>query len=135
HVPAAATPAKLKILIARVNAAEVPAFTAATKASPAPEDLSALTHGGGPPRFSDRLVTRGKAATGSGAYLTDQITAPIDNPWKALMRFGGFDFFADGRRAALCTWDGDVWIVDGIGPSLEKLTWQRIATGLFQPLG
>jgi hypothetical protein len=28
-----------------------------------------------------------------------------------------------------------VWIVSGIDDALEKLTWQRIATGLFHPLG
>jgi hypothetical protein len=51
------------------------------------------------------------------------------------MRIGGFDFFADGTRAALCTWSGDVWIVSGIDDKLPRLEWRRIATGLFQPLG
>ena len=59
----------------------------------------------------------------------------MNNPWKSWMRLGGFDFFADGRRAAACTWMGDVWLVDGLGQKAGKLTWQRIATGLFQPLG
>ncbi|MFO1511788.1 MAG: hypothetical protein U1F83_02575 [Verrucomicrobiota bacterium] len=45
------------------------------------------------------------------------------------------DFFADGRRAALSTWNGDVWVVSGVDGDLRDLTWQRIATGLFQPLG
>ena len=35
------------------------------------------------------------------------------------MRFGGFDFFSDGR-AAVCTWSGDVWIVSGIDDKLAK---------------
>jgi hypothetical protein len=51
------------------------------------------------------------------------------------MRFGGFDFFKDAQRAAICTWNGDVWIVDGIADDLSQLTWKRIASGLFQPLG
>jgi hypothetical protein len=51
------------------------------------------------------------------------------------MRFGGFDFFKDGRRAAICTWNGDVWIVSGIDGDLSQLTWKRVASGLFQPLG
>src|SRR5256886_13737400 len=50
------------------------------------------------------------------------------------MRFGGFDFFKDGR-CAICTWDGDVWLVSGIDEKLEHVSWQRIASGLFQPLG
>ncbi len=51
------------------------------------------------------------------------------------MRLTGFDFYADGRRAAVCTWDGDVWLVEGIDAPGKGLTWQRIASGLFQPLG
>ena len=51
------------------------------------------------------------------------------------MRLGGFDFFADGKRAAVCTWSGDVWIVSGIDDKLDKLTWKRFAAGLYQPLG
>ena len=37
--------------------------------------------------------------------------------------------------AAICTLHGDVWLVSGIDSKLEKLTWKRFATGLFQPLG
>jgi hypothetical protein len=50
------------------------------------------------------------------------------------MRLGGLDFFPDGR-AAVCTWSGDVWIVSGIDDALEKISWRRYATGLFQPCG
>ena len=45
------------------------------------------------------------------------------------------DFFSDGKRAALCTHDGDIWIVSGIDDKLEKLTWTRFASGLFESLG
>ena len=38
-------------------------------------------------------------------------------------------------QAVLCTWDGDVWQVDGIDGKSGTLTWRRIASGLFQPLG
>ena len=51
------------------------------------------------------------------------------------MRVSGFDFLPDGHRAAVCTWDGDVWSVGGLDRPAEGLTWQRIASGLFQPLG
>ena len=30
---------------------------------------------------------------------------------------------------------GDVWLVHGADAKLEKLTWKRFATGLYQPLG
>ena len=52
------------------------------------------------------------------------------------MRLGGFDFFPDNPdRAAVCTWMGDVWLVDGVAGDLEELQWRRICSGLFQPLG
>jgi hypothetical protein len=35
---------------------------------------------------------------------------------------------------AVCSWDGDVWLVDGFLKG-DQLTWQRIASGLYQPLG
>ena len=40
----------------------------------------------------------------------------------------------DGKRAAVATWLGDVWIVDGIDGRLAEHRWKRICTGLFQPL-
>ncbi|NIP92231.1 MAG: hypothetical protein GWO24_01650, partial [Akkermansiaceae bacterium] len=60
---------------------------------------------------------------------------PADNPWQSWMRTSGFDFFEGGKSAAVCTWNGDVWIVDGIDQSEGELKWQRICAGLFQPLG
>ena len=51
------------------------------------------------------------------------------------MRTSGFDYFEGGRSAAVCTWNGDVWIVDGLDQSEGVLQWQRVASGLFQPLG
>ncbi|HRI16629.1 MAG TPA: hypothetical protein PLX89_26860, partial [Verrucomicrobiota bacterium] len=93
---------------------------------------------GGPKRWPQTVNLAGKLETSStpdGAYVTDSITAPEDNPWKRRVRFGGMDFFADGKRAALCTHDGDIWIVAGIDEKLEKLVWSRYASGLYEPLG
>ena len=134
HVPAGATPAKLKILIGRPGDGGIAAFEAAAKASAAPKDLSQLTHGGAP-RWLEKLTSKGEPGADNNAYVSDKISDPTPNPWAPRMRFGGFDFFKDGKRAAICTWDGDVWIVDGIDRDLTKLSWQRIATGMFQPLG
>jgi len=134
HIPAAATPAKLKILIAQAPANGAAAFVAAMKESPAPADLAQLTHGG-PSRWPEKITTSGTLATNAEAYVVDTLALPQENPWKARLRPGGFDFFKDAKRAAICTWDGDVWIVDGLDSSLQKLSWQRIATGMFQPLG
>ena len=57
----------------------------------------------------------------------------------------GFDFFEAGNAAAVADWDGNIWLVEGLNGLPERLTstsgstttltWKRIASGLFQPLG
>ena len=95
-------------------------------------DLHSLT-AGGPARWPQRLTTAVQTITDSGPFAQDSLTPPESNPWLAQMRLTGLDFFHDGRMA-VCTWDGDVWIVSGL-PDGPQLTWQRIASGLYQPLG
>lgn len=137
RIPANATPLKVKLLIAHpapgLDASTLFAF--ALVSTPA-TDLTPLTQGG-PPRWNPPLATRGKMGNEDGPFAVDELTPPPDasNPWHSWMRFGGFDFFKDGRRAAICTWNGDVWIVSGVEGDLAQLTWKRIASGLFQPLG
>lgn len=97
------------------------------------EDIAALTKGG-PARWTEKIETQGVLGKDDEAYTVDTITPPETNPWNSWLRFGAHDFFSDGR-AAITTWSGDVWIVSGIDAKLEKLTWKRFATGLFQPLG
>ena len=42
----------------------------------------------------------------------------------------------DPNVAVVCAWDGSVWRVSGFGSTdANTLTWRRIASGLFQPLG
>lgn len=137
RVPASATPLNVKLLIANpgpdVDAGTLFAF--ALVSSPA-ADLTAFTQGG-PERWNPPLATRGKLGNEDGPFAVDELTTPPDaaNPWHTWMRFGGFDFFKDGLRAAICTWNGDVWTVSGVDGDLAQLTWKRIASGLFQPLG
>ena len=93
---------------------------------------------GGPGRWPQEVLTKGvlnTSKTPDGAYVTDSLTPPLENPWKRRVRFGGLDFFRDGKRAALCTWDGDVWIVSGIDEKLENLKWRRFASGMYETLG
>ncbi|MDA1049763.1 MAG: c-type cytochrome [Planctomycetota bacterium] len=106
-------------------------------------DLSASTSGG-PPRWSAKIKTQAGIGDSSGPFAVDVMTPPFDNPWFCRMRLTGFDFFPDGDRAAVSSWDGSVWLVSGLSqlPAADatvevapELTWQRIASGLFQPLG
>lgn len=104
----------------------------------ADRDLTPLTRGG-PPRWPQKLETQLIAGADDGPFATDILTPPEDNPWLAQTRFTGLDFLPDGR-IAVCTWDGDVWLVEAAAaqpPAVSPVTlrWQRIASGMFQPLG
>jgi len=126
-------PLKFKVFIARVDTdAEVDAIRAALKSAKAPADLASLTKGAS--AQWPAVVTQGVPGTNAGPYVVDHITEPTPNPWNAKTYFGGHDFFPDGR-AAVCTFHGDVWLVSGLDEKLEKITWKRFASGLFQPLG
>jgi len=80
------------------------------------------------------LETKGEIGAGKQPWVIDTLTAPYENPWKALLFFSGIDFLPNGDLVA-CTIHGDVWLVTGVDAQLGKLTWHRFATGLFQPLG
>ncbi|MCU0702810.1 MAG: c-type cytochrome [Fimbriiglobus sp.] len=126
-IPASATPTRVKVLLAKPGTD----LAAVAKASPAPKPLEPLTHGG-PKRWPEVLKTTVSVGKNNGPFAVDTFGLPERNPWNALLRLTGFDFFPDGKRMAVCTWDGDVWAVDIAG---DSLSWQRIASGLFQPLG
>lgn len=83
------------------------------------------------------VTTKIKRGDESGPFAVDTLTVPVQNlnPHQSWMRTSGFDFYPDGKRAAVCTWMGDVWIVEGIDQLEGSLTWKRICSGLFQPLG
>jgi PA14 domain len=106
---------------------------AAAKAAAKPIDPSTLTKGG-PALWTKTIETKGVLGNNEGAYTVDNITIPEDNPYFSKLRLGGVDFFSDGR-AAVSTWNGDVWICSGIDDKLENLVWKRFAAGLYQTLG
>lgn len=86
-------------------------------------------------RWTETIKTKPRRLGKPGAFVTEIITSPDKNSYRSWMRLGGFDFFEGGDRAAVCTWMGDVWIVEGINSDPQEFTWTRIATGMFQPLG
>jgi len=102
-----------------------------TEVLPDPESLT----GGGPRLFPEPVEVSGRLGPGEGAWAVDSIPLPTDNPWESKIRFGGFDFFPDGKRVACSTWNGDVWIGEGIDGDMENVTWRRFASGLYQTLG
>ena len=137
RIPAANNALKLQVLIWRGKRGEMDGFdkaVAAVKKAGAPPNLLALT-GGGLAKWKQTVETSIQSGLATGPYVTDTFQLPERNPWKAWMRLGGFDFFKDNKRAAVCTWQGDVWIVSGLDQPKGKLTWRRVAAGMFQPLG
>jgi hypothetical protein len=126
--------ATFKVVIWNGAEADAGKFAALAAGAPALKDFA---HGGAR-RWTDTIKTNGVLATSStpdGAYVTDTIATPETNPWNRRVRFGGFDFFSDGKRAAFCTHDGDIWIVSGIDDKLDHLEWRRFASGMYETLG
>ena len=124
-IPAHQKAIRVQVVFSRDAAPKVGAFA----------DLVALTKGGAP-QYSEVLTsagTTGEPAEGS-AWAVDQIKLPGNNPWKSNLRFGGFDFL-DENTAVLSSWNGDVWTVSGFNKDVTKLSWKRIASGLFETLG
>lgn len=130
-IPASATPFRAKVLVGEVS---IDKINFQAQVSAPPENLSDHLQGG-PSRFPEIVTTQGKNGGNGAAFEVDEITYPSDNPWNSWMRIGGFDFMPGGKRAAVATWLGDVWLVDGIDGELGEHHWKRICTGLFQPLG
>ena len=105
------------------------------KELPAPESLTKYTLGTGRAHYPETIktfVTNGKE---DGSYAVDLLTPPFENPWACRMKLSGIDFFKDANIAAACATDGDIWLIKGLLNPSGELTWQRIGSGLFQPLG
>ncbi len=131
RVPAAATPTRVKVLMAKGDSTLLAEIA---KTTPPPRSLKPLTEGG-PKRWPEVLKAGVSIGKNDGPFAVDAFALPERNPWNAQLRLTGFDFYPDGKRMAVCSWDGDVWLVSGLDNLSGGLTWQRIASGLFQPLG
>jgi hypothetical protein len=111
------------------------AFRELAGSKPPAPDFDALRRPG-PRRWGDPIETAGVLGDDDGAspFVLDTITVPHENAFNALFYIGAVDFFPNGD-AALATAHGDVWIVRGLDDRLDCVSWQRFATGLYQPLG
>jgi cytochrome c5 len=122
---------KIKLLITK---SEVIGLQQYSKSSSQPEDLNTLIKGG-PARYPQKLTTEIQKGEQEGPFQVDILNPPFDSPWKNQFRLSGLDFFKDPNKGVICSTDGDVWLVEGFLKDSGELTWQRIASGLFQPLG
>ncbi len=131
----AGEPTAVKLFSSRIEEGFIGMFGSFMAKNSEPEILTDLVQSHKERRWPESIKTKSRRMGKSGAFVTEDITAPNNNPYRSWMRLGGFDFFDGGDRAAVCTWMGDVWIVDGINSDPQEFMWTRIATGMFQPLG
>jgi putative heme-binding domain-containing protein len=130
-VPAGDLPLDVHVAFASAEAPVDPLVSLLTPPSP-----SSLIGRPAQSLWATPLSTQMAKGDESGPLAIDVLTAPNQNPWNAQLRFSGLDFLnATGDTAVLCTWDGDVWRVEGLTAADGRLTWRRIASGLYQPLG
>lgn len=122
---------KIKLLLGKPGMKGLQQYA---KTSSPPEALDLLIKGG-PARYPQRLTSEVQQGTQEGPFQVDIMNPPFDSPWKNQFRLSGLDFFKDTNKGVICSTDGDVWLVEGFTKNSGKLTWQRIASGMFQPLG
>lgn len=132
-VPPPSESIRLKAAIWTAEPQQQGALQDLVKKSPTCINVSELIKPGSA-RWGEPLVTKGTVSDKPEPYVIDTLTIPFENRYHALMFLSGHDFFENGD-AAVCTAHGDVWRVSGIDDKLERITWKRFATGLFQPLG
>ncbi len=125
--------------LVRVEPGESPTVfrvTAGRQPPSAPDALSGFPAGADLPataRWPQSVTTRGTLAPDTSAYVVDDLALPVPNPWRRNVRLADVQFFSNGR-AAVVTFDGDVWLIDGAQGNLDHLTWRRFASGLNEPL-
>ena len=120
---------KIKILMSKEEIASDEEYS-----SGAIEDLRKYTQGGKKTN-SESLSSNIINMDSERALSLDIFSLPLNNRWQSRIRPTGIDFINDGRDALVCTIDGEVWKIEKINNITGEINWQRIATGMFQPLG
>ncbi len=122
----------VNLVSSRFKESEAQTFHKLVGSLPRGEDLTPLTKGG-TKRWGEPIITKLIRGEESGPFAVDTLTIPYKNAFGSLFFCTGLDFLPDGR-IALCTCHGDVWLVK-VDEKAGTCSWQRYATGLYQPLG
>jgi mono/diheme cytochrome c family protein len=133
HIPPSDAPRSIEVLRQAGDEAGLSSFRAFAAAAVPSGDLLDLTHGG-PNPHPQPLTLAGTPGDPVNGYALDTLPIPFDNPYGAWLRTSALGFFNDGR-CAVATYTGDIWIVSGIDAGLRHVTWQRFASGLYEPFG
>lgn len=124
------------LLVVRVEAGNEPiAFSLALSLDEMPSTPAAFVSDAPPPlRWPQTVTTQGTLSSAPDAFVVDRIDIPDTNPWQRNVRFADIAF-PSGDRAALVTFDGDVWTASGLDADLGGIVWRRFTSGLHEPLG
>jgi glucose/arabinose dehydrogenase len=125
------SPAMFKLYMARDDLAQLEEHVATIEPQLSLEKFTK----GGPARYPEVLTSSIVKDTKEGPFQVDVINPPFNNLWSNQLRLSGLDFFKDANKGVVCSSDGDVWLVEGFTSGGDQLSWQRIGSGLFQPLG
>lgn len=130
-VPAGSSPGEVSVLVWMGAASKLAAFEA--EAAAAKPVVFPDFEKGGPNHWKQAVYTQGKLGADSEDYVIDQVTLPLPNPWSRNVRVADVAFWPDGK-AAVVTFSGDVWIIEGIDHDLKKVKWRRFASGIHEPM-
>ena len=103
--------------------------------NPRPARMSFLTNS-----EPDPLAKPVVRAMSSGAFRPSSASTPsfraeaFPLPKEANLLVGGMDFLPNGDLA-ICTWAGEVWIVEGAQGAPAAAKYRRFARGLAEPMG
>lgn len=123
------------LIAVRVAAGQTPVeFSVAMSAGAAPVATTSFAPAAAAQaRWPQTVTTHGTLSTSSDAFVVDRIAIPDANPWRRNVRFADIAF-PSPDRAALVTFDGDIWTASGLGGDLRNITWRRFTSGLHEPL-
>jgi cytochrome c2 len=114
-------PVPLEFSIAMTSGTTAPTATLAPRPAPSAR------------RWPQEVVTKAATSPAKDAYVIDDIPLPMENPWRRNLRLSDIAFLKDGTAFA-SAFDGDIWLIRGLGEKLGDVTWRRFASGLHEPM-
>jgi mono/diheme cytochrome c family protein len=129
ELPAGLSSSLFRVVMWRGPAGELASFGGMLEGPPEMIDFEE----GGPGRWDGVVTTAAELAPDTAAFVVDEIALPIGNRWRRNVRPSDIAFFDDGR-AAVSTYEGDVWLVEGLEDDLDAIEWRRFASGLYEPM-
>lgn len=124
--------ATVKLFIANSSTSDLAPLASTSEA---PVVLTKYVSNGGKAHYPQELKSAITPGPEDSIFAVDLLTPPFENPWASRMKLSGIDFLSDSNKAVICTSDGDIWLIKGLTKGENILSWKRIGSGLFQPLG